>query len=182
MRPAGPGAHRQAHQPEGPQRNPFTPTEEPRTCRPPAACGRPFGLPGRGWFQRLQALEDAIAYRRARVTAQCAACGPPSGRKCEDHARDLELIAEYQQTARAAMQDTPGPPGRAVCPARWADHQRATIDRARGLVTGKVFQPQACAVARCGTGERVMTYPAPAPRLGLAAVSARTTFHLSHAA
>jgi hypothetical protein len=60
-----------------------------------------LGLPGRGWFQRLQALEDAIAYRRARVTAQCAACGPPSGRKCEDHARDLELIAEYQQTARA---------------------------------------------------------------------------------
>jgi hypothetical protein len=85
--------------------------EEPRTCRPPAACGRPFGLPGRGWFQRLQALEYAIAYRRARVTAQCAACGPPSGRKCEDHARDLELIAEYQPTARAVMQDTPGPPG-----------------------------------------------------------------------
>jgi hypothetical protein len=54
----------------------------------------------RGRFQRLQALEDAIAYRRARVSGPCPHCGPaPLGRKCDDHARDLELIAEYQASA-----------------------------------------------------------------------------------
>jgi hypothetical protein len=54
-----------------------------------------------GWFQRLQALEDAISYRRARVTAPCPYCALAApGRKCDDHARDLELIAEYQASAR----------------------------------------------------------------------------------
>jgi hypothetical protein len=48
--------------------------------------------------QRLQALEDAIAYRRARVTAPCPVCAA-SGQKCDDHACDLNLIAEYQRTA-----------------------------------------------------------------------------------
>jgi hypothetical protein len=56
----------------------------------------------RGWFQHLQALEDAIAYRRARVTAPCPDC-TASGQKCDDHACDLSLIAEYQQTATAAI-------------------------------------------------------------------------------
>lgn len=50
------------------------------------------------WFQRLQALEDAIAYRRARVTNPCLDCRTAPGRRCEDHARDLDLIAEYVQT------------------------------------------------------------------------------------
>jgi hypothetical protein len=62
---------------------------------------RALGLMERGRFQRLQALEDAIAYRQARVTAPCPHCGPaPLGRRCDDHARDLELIAEYQASAR----------------------------------------------------------------------------------
>jgi hypothetical protein len=38
----------------------------------------------RGWFQHLQALEDAIAYRRARASAPCPDC-TASGRKCDDH-------------------------------------------------------------------------------------------------
>jgi hypothetical protein len=56
----------------------------------------------RGWFQQLQALEDAIAYRRARITAPCPDC-VASGEKCDDHACDLNLIAAYQQTAMAAI-------------------------------------------------------------------------------
>ena len=58
----------------------------------------------RGWFQHLQALEDAIAYRRARVTAPCPDC-TDSGHKCDDHACDLDLIADYQQAAIAAILD-----------------------------------------------------------------------------
>jgi hypothetical protein len=54
----------------------------------------------RRWFQHLQALEDAIAYRRARATAPCPDC-TASGHRCDDHACDLDLIADYQQTAMA---------------------------------------------------------------------------------
>jgi hypothetical protein len=60
----------------------------------------------RGWFQYLQALEDAIAYRRARVTAPCPEC-TAIGHRCDDHACDLDLIADYQQTAMAAILDVP---------------------------------------------------------------------------
>ncbi|HEY4851039.1 MAG TPA: hypothetical protein VII22_09585 [Streptosporangiaceae bacterium] len=52
--------------------------------------------------QHLQALEDAIAYRRARVTAPCPDC-TASGQKCDDHACDLDLIDAYQQTAIAIL-------------------------------------------------------------------------------
>jgi len=53
-----------------------------------------------GWFQRLQALEDAIAYRRARITAPCPDCGAAAtGERCDDHACDVHLIAAYQRTA-----------------------------------------------------------------------------------
>jgi len=62
------------------------------------------GVVARGWFQYLQALEDAIAYRRARAAAPCADC-TASGRRCDDHACDLRLIAAYQQTALAAIGD-----------------------------------------------------------------------------
>ena len=49
-------------------------------------------------IQRLQALQDAIRYRRARAAEECAGCEP--GRPCDDHGRDLDLISEYQQAAR----------------------------------------------------------------------------------
>jgi hypothetical protein len=58
----------------------------------------------RGWFQHLQALQDAIAYRRARVTAPCPEC-TAIGHRCDDHACDLDLIADYQQTVIAAIQE-----------------------------------------------------------------------------
>jgi hypothetical protein len=60
-----------------------------------ARCQRP-GVRERRQFHRLQALEDAIAYRRARATAPCRDCiAAEPGQKCDDHARDLELIEEY---------------------------------------------------------------------------------------
>ena len=52
--------------------------------------------------QRLQALEDAIAYRRARVNAPCPDC-TADGHMCDDHACDLDLIAAYQRTAIAIL-------------------------------------------------------------------------------
>ncbi len=64
------------------------------------------GHPERCWFQHLQALEDAIAYRQARVTAPCPDC-TASGHRCDDHACDLNLIDAYQQTAMAAIRDVP---------------------------------------------------------------------------
>ena len=50
-------------------------------------------------FRRLQALEDAIAFRRARVSARCGDCDRARGR-CDDHACDLMLIAGYERDAR----------------------------------------------------------------------------------
>jgi hypothetical protein len=68
-----------------------------------------------GWFQHLQALEDAIAYRRARVTVPCPDCGAaPLGQKCDDHARDLELIAEYQASARHHCESASRDPAPAI--------------------------------------------------------------------
>jgi len=49
-------------------------------------------------FQRMQALEDAIAYRHARTAAPCPDCQTAPGPACDDHGRDLELIGEYLQT------------------------------------------------------------------------------------
>jgi hypothetical protein len=96
------------------------------------------GAVHRGWFQHLQALEDAIAYRRARVSALCPDC-TASGQTCDDHACDLNLIAEYQQTATAAIQEassqtpgTPVPAPAAPAPNRetralaWDQHATAT--------------------------------------------------------
>jgi hypothetical protein len=69
-----------------------------------AGTAAPSGAVHRGWFQHLQALEDAIAYRRARVTAPCSDC-TAKGCLCDDHACDLNLIAAYQQTATATILD-----------------------------------------------------------------------------
>jgi curved DNA-binding protein CbpA len=41
---------------------------------------------------------------RPGVSAPCPDCGPEaSGRRCDDHARDLELITEYQQTIQQSI-------------------------------------------------------------------------------
>jgi hypothetical protein len=49
-------------------------------------------------FMRLQALDDAIAYRAARVAEPCPECGPDA--RCDDHACDADLVTAYQDTAR----------------------------------------------------------------------------------
>lgn len=51
----------------------------------------------RACFVWLQALEDAISYRLARLAAPCRSCGP---QQCDDHAADIRLIADYRDTAR----------------------------------------------------------------------------------
>src|ERR1700722_15303250 len=58
----------------------------------------------RGLFQRMQAFEDAVDYRRARGPAPCRDCGTAApGEKCDDHSRDLELIAEYREAIRRSV-------------------------------------------------------------------------------
>jgi hypothetical protein len=69
---------------------------------------RPATAAVRAECQHLQALEDAIKYRRARVTAPCPDCAA-SSHKCDDHACDLNLIADYQRTAIAIL-NPPGQP------------------------------------------------------------------------
>ena len=49
-------------------------------------------------FQRMQALEDAVAYRQARAATPCPNCAPAPGPRCDDHGRDLDLIGEYLRT------------------------------------------------------------------------------------
>ena len=51
-------------------------------------------------IQRLQALEDALKYRRARIAEPCVNCDAMSDSRCDDHDRDLDLIGEYEQAAR----------------------------------------------------------------------------------
>ncbi|HUY44806.1 MAG TPA: hypothetical protein VMV92_03640 [Streptosporangiaceae bacterium] len=63
-----------------------------------------FAVPERHRFRELQALEDAVNYRLARLMAPCARCEPglPDSR-CDEHACDVALIAGYLEAARATM-------------------------------------------------------------------------------
>ena len=49
----------------------------------------------------LQALDDAITHRSARLAAPCPDCQP--GRRCDDHATDQNLIAGYQRRHAGAL-------------------------------------------------------------------------------
>jgi hypothetical protein len=59
----------------------------------------------RARFRQAQAYEDAIAYRRARLTAPCPACGPA---RCDAHAADAALIRAYQRAATRSGAHTSG--------------------------------------------------------------------------
>ncbi len=50
-------------------------------------------------FRYLQALEDAIHFRRDRSARQCEDCTASGGGLCDDRNRDQDLIAVYAQTA-----------------------------------------------------------------------------------
>ena len=55
-------------------------------------------------FRELQALEDAINYRMARLAVPCARCQlAEAGGRCDEHACDVALIAGYLQAAQATM-------------------------------------------------------------------------------
>jgi hypothetical protein len=49
----------------------------------------------------LQALDDAISYRAARLRAPCRTCRP--GAPCHAHGRDLSLLDTYHQIAQAVV-------------------------------------------------------------------------------
>jgi hypothetical protein len=61
------------------------------------------------WCQRLQALEDAINWRRARAAAPCTDCQATPDGKCDDHGRDAGLVAEYERTVHQLLQAAPNP-------------------------------------------------------------------------
>jgi hypothetical protein len=67
---------------------------------PGALPATPGGLAIRRLTHYLQALEDAADHRRARASQPCNDCDPATGIRCQDHGRDIDLIAEYAQTHR----------------------------------------------------------------------------------
>jgi len=71
----------------------------------------------------LQAFEDAIKFRQARAAASCSDGGTAAG-GCDEHARDRELIAAYQRTARQLLQDPPDRPVPAAAPMLSATSRR----------------------------------------------------------
>jgi hypothetical protein len=51
-------------------------------------------------FRQLQALEDAICYRSARLAEPCPGCGPDDESRCDEHACDVMLVTTYRQAAQ----------------------------------------------------------------------------------
>jgi hypothetical protein len=49
----------------------------------------------------LQALDDAIAHRAARLAEPCPDCRP--GARCDEHACDENLLDAYHRLARSAV-------------------------------------------------------------------------------
>ena len=63
-----------------------------------------FAVRERQRFQDLQALEDAVNYRLARLALPCEHCEPDAaGGWCDEHACDVALIAGYLQAAEVTM-------------------------------------------------------------------------------
>ena len=60
-------------------------------------------VPERHRFRELQALEDAVNYRLARLMAPCPLCHPGPDGRCDEHACDVALIAGYLEAAQATM-------------------------------------------------------------------------------
>jgi hypothetical protein len=74
----------------------MTPAGPDATVPPvtPATAAAPAVTPAeRARFRQMQAYEDAIAYRTARLAAPCLRC---AATPCDDHATDLALIHSYR--------------------------------------------------------------------------------------
>jgi hypothetical protein len=52
--------------------------------------------------QHLQALEDAIKFRRSRAGAACSDCQHAPDGQCDDHGRDAGLISEWNRCTSLA--------------------------------------------------------------------------------
>jgi len=64
-----------------------------------AAGGPAIGEPR--LMRLMQALDDALIFRRARSMSLCMDCAEsPGGERCDDHACDLNLIAGYEKDLR----------------------------------------------------------------------------------
>jgi hypothetical protein len=59
----------------------------------------------RAHFQLVHAFDDAVLLRKFMLLMPCADCTPDE--KCNDHARDEDLIAGYRQQAEAALAEGP---------------------------------------------------------------------------
>ena len=70
----------------------------------PGARSLRFAVPERHRYRELQALEDAVNFRLARLMAPCPRCEPDTvGGRCDEHACDVALIAGYLEAAHATM-------------------------------------------------------------------------------
>jgi hypothetical protein len=70
----------------------------------PGARSLRFAVPERHRYRELQALEDAVNFRLARLMAPCLRCEPGAGGdRCDEHACDVALIAGYLEAAHATM-------------------------------------------------------------------------------
>jgi len=69
---------------------------------------RELTITSRHPFRLMQALQDALVFRRARSLALCAECHEAPGGRCDDHACDLGLIAGYEQDFLAIHALLPG--------------------------------------------------------------------------
>jgi hypothetical protein len=69
----------------------------------PGARSLRFAVPERHRYRELQALEDAVNFRLARLMAPCPRCEPVAGARCDEHACDVALIAGYLKAAHATM-------------------------------------------------------------------------------
>ncbi len=59
----------------------------------------------------MQALSDAVSWRRRRVDQWCRRCENASQGRCEEHAADLELANAYEVLAAELADVLPEPPG-----------------------------------------------------------------------
>jgi hypothetical protein len=78
---------------------------------------RAVGVLDRGRYLRVQALEDAIGFRAARAAAACRECDAAPGRRCDDHAGDLAMIAWYRAAIeRSNLNSRPAVPTARLAP------------------------------------------------------------------
>jgi len=108
MTDTAPAAAAGSHPPAGPDCTaPAAALAWPVPGAPPSAPPSPLPVtPGRPRsIAPLQALDDAVSFRRARLAIDCDDCQP--GQLCADHDGDVLLIAVYRQMRQQAAAALP---------------------------------------------------------------------------